>query len=558
MDLSRVNIAREHITKLEPAPIPEPGIVLQIRTGKKQALGPYESAIFKEQIEGPIFATETGLTGDEHCFRFHGGIDRAIHQYNANHYADWRAEGSPDPGLFDVGGFGENLTTTNMNEENVCVGDLFRLGEHVLLQVSEPRNPCYKLNIRFAWPRALKRIQRTGRVGWNFRVLRTGHIKKGDIISLVARPHPLWSVMNVQRVIQAKSVPLQLLEECSELEVLTAKFRGLALRRLESASKRYQVVDIEAITPRVKQFTFVLQESLKLVSSAFQPFAFAQLRFGPNLSISRPYSIVSGDLRTFYIGVALDEKSRGGSEYLHRHLRVGDEVEMVPGASPRAVANEETCHEQQCVKHRLVMIGGIGVTAFLPAIKKWQKQGLSFEVHYAVRNDREAAYADDLPKEATRIYSSARNARMDVGTLIPPPSTGTKIYCCGPERLMRQCRQRTTELGYLEHMVHFEDFTAPPSSNLGKAFEVEVYEPDTGRQETLSVSADKTLLQVLKEAGFDDIMSSCETGGCGACKVTLCHGNVEFNSTVLTDQEKKTSLQSCVDRGVGKIQIEID
>ncbi|GIZ37174.1 hypothetical protein CKM354_000063200 [Cercospora kikuchii] len=558
MAFTKHNIAREPILNLESAPLPLPGIVLQLRTGKKQAFGPTQSAINKLQVEGSIFAGKTGLDGDEHVYKHHGGIDRAIHQYNPDHYADWRAEDPPAPALFDIGGFGENLTTTNMNEENVCVGDLYRLGENIILQVSEPRNPCHKLDIRFKWPRALKRIQRTGRVGWNFRVLETGYVKKGDTISLLERPHPKWSIMNVQRAIKGKAVPLSLVEECSQLEVLTDKFRGMALHRIQTSPKRYTVTQIEQITPRVKQLTFSLLEPLKLSKPDFEPFAFAQLRFGPALSISRSYSIVSGDTKTFCLGVALDDKSRGGSAYLHQQLRVGDEVEMTLGGSPKAVSDEKTCESKQCIDHRLIIIGGIGVTAFLPQIKSWCQQGAPLTIHYAVRSDSDAAYANDLPVDCTTLYSKTRSERLNVEDLIPPASSNTKLYCCGPERLMKACKQRTDELGYSDNMVHFEDFTAPRGDDLGDPFEVEVDEPDTNRKETLEVPADKTLLQVLHEAGFDNVMSSCETGGCGACKVTLCKGTVIYNSQVLSEEEKKTAMQSCVDRGVGKIKIEID
>ncbi|PPJ55068.1 hypothetical protein CBER1_01447 [Cercospora berteroae] len=536
MASAKNNIAREQVLELKEAPLPLPGVVLQLRTGKKQAFGSTQSAINKLQVEGSIFAGKTGLDGDEHVYKHHGGIDRAIHQYNPDHYADWRAEDPPAPALFDIGGFGENLTTTNMNEENVCVGDLYRLGENIILQVSEPRNPCYKLNIRFQWPRVLKRVQRTGRVGWNFRVLQTGYVKKGDTISLLERPHPKWSIMNVQRAIKGKAVPLSLVEECSELEVLTDKFRDMALHRLRSSPKRYTVTKIEQITPRVKQLTFSLLELLKLSAPDFEQFAFAQIRFGPTL----------------------DDNSRGGSAYLHQQLRVGDDVEMTPGGSPKAVSDEKTCESKQCIDHRLIIIGGIGVTAFLPQIKSWYQQGAPLTIHYAVRSDADAAYANDLPVECTTVHSKTRNERLDVEGLIPPSSSNTKLYCCGPERLMKACKQQTDKLGYPENMVHFEDFTAPRGDDLGDPFEVEVEEPDTNRKETLAVPSDKTLLQVLHEAGFDNVMSSCETGGCGACKVTLCAGKVTYNSQVLSEEEKKTAMQSCVDRGVGKIRIEID
>lgn len=219
-ELARRNIAKETATKIEDAPIPAPGIIMQVRTGKvkKNALGgEITSAIYKQLRDGPVYCTETGLVGDEHVYYLHGGHDRAVHQYDPNHYAEWRSENPPKPGLYDVGGFGENISATNMSEDNVCIGDVFKVGEDVLLQVREPRHPCYKLNSRFEWPRALKRTLRSGRPGWNYGVLRTGYINKGDTIMLVERPLPKWSIANVQRVIRGKVVSICLVAECAAL-----------------------------------------------------------------------------------------------------------------------------------------------------------------------------------------------------------------------------------------------------------------------------------------------------------------------------------------------------
>ncbi|KAF7194063.1 Protein YiiM [Pseudocercospora fuligena] len=529
------NLAKQSVYELESAPRPAPGILLQIRTGKVGRLGHTKSAIAKREITGPIFVGSTGLIEDEHVYHDHGGIERAVHGYNPNHYADWRSEEPPNPALFDLGGFGENLSATNLDEENVCIGDLYRIGENVVLQVSEPRNPCYKLNIRFEWPRALKRIQSTGRVGWLFRVLQTGYIKRGDSIVLIDRPHPRWSVMNVQRVIAGKSVPLPLLEECSDLEVLTDKFRNRARKRLEGAPRSYTLVEVKVITSRVKQFTFALRDPLKLKNAEFEPFAFAQIRFGPDLCMSRSYSIVFGNLQKFTLGVALDDESRGGSKFLHADLKLGDEIEMLPGANPRAAEDEKTCLEKERSR-----------------IASWLLVASAPE---------QAAFLDMLPTDRTTVYAKTLGERLDITKVIAAKAHNgrfdTKVYCCGPSNLMEACRQHLAEAEHPEHMSHFEDFGNAPSGNLGDPFEVEVHEPDEGRKETLQVPSEKSLLQVLNEAGFD-VMYSCQSGGCGACKVTVCAGEVKHRSTVLTAKEKPTNLQACVDRGIGKIKIEID
>ncbi|GKU13300.1 unnamed protein product, partial [Fusarium langsethiae] len=158
------NIPKENIFSLQDAPVPEKGVLLQVRAGKLKQRGlggEITSAIYKQEQQGPTFITATGIAGDEHAAKNHGGTERAVHQYNLDHYPDWQAENAPEPKLYDVGAFRENIVTTNMNDDNVCIGDIYKLGD----EVSEPRHPRYKLNSRFKWPRALKRTIRTGRWG---------------------------------------------------------------------------------------------------------------------------------------------------------------------------------------------------------------------------------------------------------------------------------------------------------------------------------------------------------------------------------------------------------
>jgi ferredoxin len=123
--------------------------------------------------------------------------------------------------------------------------------------------------------------------------------------------------------------------------------------------------------------------------------------------------------------------------------------------------------------------------------------------------------------------------------------------------MMQECAQITDQLRYPEHMVHFEDFGTGDGGDLGDAFEVEIDEPETNRHETMMVPPNKTLLDVLSDSGFE-IVYSCKTGACGACKVKVCEGQVSLKSTALLAKEKGFAMQTCVDRGIGKIKIEID
>lgn len=557
---STVNITKEAVTELEDAPIPECGVLLQVRTGKvkKNGLGgEITSAIYKQEQHGSVFCSHTGILGDEHGSHRHGGTERAVHQYNPELYDDWRAEDPPKPELYEIGAYGENIAVTKMNDQNVCIGDIYKLGQRVVLEVSEPRHPCYKLNSRFQWPRALKRTIRTGRAGWNMRVLQTGEICKGDKMSLVERPYPKWSVFNVERVIRAKSVSLKLLAECIQLP-MTDLWLDIAKDRMRTAPKIYTLVDAAYVTSRVRKLTFALKEQLPLSDPGFEPFAFAQITFGPDLSISRAYSIVSGDLFKFSLGVALDDRSTGGSAYLHKELRIGDEIEMSPGSNKNAAENDAQSDQDLM---RILIVGGIGITAFLPSIRDWERSGLPYQLHYAVRSPEEAAFLDELPRDKTTLYAKSRGERLDTDKLIPEPASDNtfkaRIFSCGPQRMMQACEQRTTQLGYPTHMVHYEDFGSGAGGDLGAPFEVEVTEPEANRHETLEVPSNKTLLDVLNGAGFD-VLFSCKAGACGACKVTVCEGDIDYRSTSLTAKEKGVALQSCVDRGLGKLKLEID
>ncbi|KAI6760381.1 hypothetical protein HG530_009241 [Fusarium avenaceum] len=558
--VSTRNIPKESVFSLEEAPVPKQGALLQIRAGKvkKRGLGgEITSAIYKEEQHGPTFVTATGILGDEHAAKSHGGTERAVHQYNPGHYPDWQAEKAPEPSLYDVGAFGENLVTTNMNDDNVCIGDIYKLGDGVLLEVSEPRHPCYKLNSRFKWPRALKRTIRTGRSGWNMRVLQTGNICKGDSISLVDRPHPKWSVLNVQRILRARNVSLQLLAECIQLP-MTQMWIDIGKEKLRSSPKTYTLVDTQLVTSRVRKLTFKLKDDLTLDNPEFDPYGFAQIIFGPDGRFERSYSIVDGDLYQFSLGVSLDRNSRGGSAYIYNEMKVGDQIRMSPGTNLGAQENDSKADQNL---ERILIVGGIGITAFLPPIREWESKGLPYHLHYAVQSPEDAPFLDELPNDKTTIYAKSEGQRLNIQQVIPKPSTEDKIFparifSCGPGGMMKECQRITADLGYPEHMVHFEDFGSG-GDNLGDPFEVDVQEPETNRHETVTVPSNKTLLDVLNEAGFD-ILYSCKSGACGACKVTVCNGEVDYKSTALLAKEKGSALQACVDRGLGKLAVEID
>lgn len=192
------------------------------------------SAIDKRPASSPFFVSETGLVGDEQAdLQHHGGREKALHHYPFEHYASWRAEIGDVPALQSPGRFGENFSTHGWTETNICVGDIIRFGAS-LLQVSQGRQPCWKLNRRFGVADMALRVQRSGRAGWYYRVLEPGAADDAAMLNIIARPHPEWPLQRLNALLYGESRSPSELAEMAALPVLAQRWRDLAQKRLES------------------------------------------------------------------------------------------------------------------------------------------------------------------------------------------------------------------------------------------------------------------------------------------------------------------------------------
>jgi MOSC domain-containing protein YiiM len=185
------------------------GRILSTHTGHVQTFGgdsddaeSWTSAICKAKVSGAVQVQQTGILGDEQAdLVHHGGPDKAILAYAAQHYDQWNAE-LPGKG-FDAGGFGENLTVADLDESQCCIGDTFRVGDCVL-EISQPRQPCWKLSRRWDLPRLAVLVQQNGRTGWYLRVKEPGQIETGMTLELIARRFPEFSIQWANAVMYAK------------------------------------------------------------------------------------------------------------------------------------------------------------------------------------------------------------------------------------------------------------------------------------------------------------------------------------------------------------------
>lgn len=165
------------------------------------AVQPYardsRSAIHKTPVTGRVRALALGLVGDAQGDpRLHGGLDKAVHHYPLEHYAAWRAELGGHALLGAPGAFGENLHGLGLTEASVCLGDRWRAGE-ALLEVTQARQPCWKLDERFGLPGMARRVQQSRRTGWYYRVLEEGCLWAGADLVLEHRPYPQWPLLRL-------------------------------------------------------------------------------------------------------------------------------------------------------------------------------------------------------------------------------------------------------------------------------------------------------------------------------------------------------------------------
>ncbi|MBK5923135.1 MOSC domain-containing protein [Rhodovulum sulfidophilum] len=203
------------------------------------------SAIVKTPVERPLALGPEGLEGDAQADRrVHGGVEKAVHHYPAGHYIRWRAALGDLPALSAPGAFGENVSVGGATETEVAVGDVFRLGT-ALLQVSQGRQPCWKLNHRFGLPDMARRVQQTGRTGWYYRVLEPGIVAPGDRLTLTDRVAPDWTLNRLWHALHVDRLNRDDLEGIAALEVLAESWRRLAQRRLDSGRVEDQRARLE-------------------------------------------------------------------------------------------------------------------------------------------------------------------------------------------------------------------------------------------------------------------------------------------------------------------------
>ncbi|NJD06468.1 MAG: MOSC domain-containing protein [Methylococcaceae bacterium] len=202
------------------------GIVEWVTDGDRQV----PTGIYKRPVDGAQQVTVNGLAADEQAdLENHGGPDKAIYAYTLENYNYWRTELGRE---FGPGQFGENFTVTGMPDEAVHIGDVFRCGA-LLLQVTQPRVPCFKLGIRMGDKAFVGRFHHSGRVGFYLRVLETGSVEAGTAIEPVRRDPAALNIRDAMLALTKGPRQQEIIAQALAIEALSEAWRQ-SLRKRQS------------------------------------------------------------------------------------------------------------------------------------------------------------------------------------------------------------------------------------------------------------------------------------------------------------------------------------
>ncbi len=310
------------------------------------------------------------------------------------------------------------------------------------------------------------------------------------------------------------------------------------------AKLNVRVAEVVQVNALIKRFRFVNRDGSPM--PAFSAGAHTVVEMDDNGTRRlNPYSLMSDpeDRAGYEISVRRDDVGRGGSLYMHSHVKPG--MEMVLGYPVNLFALDSRAR-----KH-LMIAGGIGITPFLAQIAQLSHLGGKFELHYSARSKPLGAYMDRLTAahpDRVHCYFDDEQQTIDLARTLSMQPLGTHLYVCGPKGMINWVLSTAAKMGWPAHALHHEEFLAPGT---GKPFEVEL----AASKKTITVGTAQSLLEAMEAAGVD-APYLCRGGACGQCETNVlrCDGKLLHRDHWLTPEDHASGqkIMPCVSRFEGK------
>jgi ferredoxin-NADP reductase/MOSC domain-containing protein YiiM len=547
------------------------------------------TGIWKDAVEGPRMVRRLNIDGDgQGDLAGHGGEQRAVLVYQLGSYRYWEQELGRDD--FVHGQFGENFTVEGLDDDEVCIGDHYRIGTAVF-EVSQPRVTCYRVGIRMGDPRMPAMLVSHNRPGFYLRVLVEGEVQAGDEIFKVAAGPERMTVAEVDALLYLPGHPRDGVQRALRIPALSpgwqSSFRaildeegngnaGLAATGPPPAWLGFRPFTVSRLESESSSIMSVqLDDPDGSPVPAALPGQFLTLRLPSEpgeSSLLRNYSL-SGPPGADYYRISVKREPDGAvSGYVHTQLKVGDRLEI---AAPRGTFTLNPTKTPV-----LLISAGVGATPTLAMLHALASEQSAREVWWlhGARNGGEHPFAE----EARTLLASLAAARRHIAFSRPGPddvegrdfdSTGrlspsllaslelprdADAYLCGPASFMGETSAALAELGLSAGRIHVELFGPGPGQTPGiepaplRPPHMPAGTPGIGptiefARSNLAVTWSPEYSSVLELAEACDVPVrwSCRTGVCHSCETAVVSGTVEYNPDPVEAPADGSTLICC-------------
>jgi ferredoxin-NADP reductase/MOSC domain-containing protein YiiM/ferredoxin len=548
------------------------------------------TGVFKDPVAGRRRVGRLNVEGDgQGDLAGHGGEQRAVFVYQMDSHRYWQRElGRSD---FGYGQFGENFTVEGLNDDQVCIGDRYRIGT-ALFEVTQPRVTCYRVGIRMNDPRIPALLVSHHRPGFYFRVLEEGYVQAGDEITKTASGAEQMPVAEVDALLYLPGHPRQQLLRALRIPALSPGWQA-SFRALLDAAPGGGNAGLTVTSPppawrgfRQLTVTAITRESDSVISirvddpdgaplPAARPGQYLTVRVQPDdgqHSLLRNYSLSGLPDAGYYRFSVKREHDGAASGYLHTRLAIGDQLDV---AAPRG-----TFILDHSDRPALLISAGIGATPVLAMLQSLAAEHSAREIWWlhGARSGREHVFAAEagalaasLPNVRSHVYYSSpgpddregrdfdRAGRL-TGALLAElaPPRDADAYLCGPASFMADVSAGLAAIGIDASRIHTELFGPAPGLTPGltatptRTPHPPANEPETGPRVEFARSnlaarwsSDYASLLELAEACDVPVRWSCRTGVCHTCETALVAGELRYSPEPVEPPGDGSALICC-------------
>jgi ferredoxin-NADP reductase/MOSC domain-containing protein YiiM len=515
------------------------------------------TGIWKTPVDGPVMARRLNLDGDgQGDLGGHGGEQRAVMVYQAESYDFWM--NYLNRGDLVPGHFGENFTVTGLSDQDVCIGDRYRIGD-AEFEVTQPRVTCFRVGMRLDEPEMPNLLVAQHRPGFYLRVITEGRVQAGDDIVLTRRGRHELSVAEVDALLYLPDRNLEMLRKVVDVPALSPgwqqSFNDMLAAGEESAPpigvepgwngfRPLRVTAIRRESPSVLSIRFEADDDAALPPPLPGQYLTVRLPGAGDPVPLRSYSL-SGDPAAGDYRISVKREDCGlASRWLHAHIEPGSVVEAAAPRGDFYLADDD--------RPVVLMSAGIGITPVLAMLHALAAARSTREIWWlhTSRNRESQVFADEvtdlvesLPHARQQVFYTQTQGRLDpqaVAALALPVDAAA--YLCGPTQFMTDMRDALTAAGLDRTLIHSELFGALPAINPGivdGAPRVPPHAPDgppgTGPSITfarsgLTVNWSPDYGSLLDFAEACDVPTrySCRSGVCHLCETGVVAGTTRY------------------------------